>query len=103
MVDEVLSENIACTHFLDLEDFDRCTFGFSSNSPHAFTNNSLLEKVEELACKVDTDVAVPLVRALLLDLGWNLLCTQFFDVQQFSISRAKADDDFWYTTVWSAT
>ena len=67
MVDEVLSENIACTHFLDLEDFDCCTFGFSSNSPHAVTNNSLLEKFEELACKVDADVAVPFECALPLD------------------------------------
>lgn len=103
MVDEVLSENVACTHLFDFEDFDCCVFGLPSNSPHAFTDNRLLEKVEKLACKVDADVAVPLVRALLLDLGWNLLCTQFFDVQQFSISRAKADDDSRYTTAWSAT
>jgi len=79
VINEVLSEDVACTHFFDLEDLDRCTFSFSSNSPHAFTDNRLFEKVEELACEVDADVAVPLVRALLLDLGWYLLRTQFFD------------------------
>lgn len=80
MVDEVLSENIACTRLLDLEDLDCCTFGFSSNSPHALADNRLLKKVEELAREIDADVAVPFVRALLLNLGWDLLRAQFFDV-----------------------
>ena len=62
----------------------------------------MLEEVEELACEVDANVAVPLVRALLLDLGWNLLRTHLFNVQQFAISRAKADNDFWYAATWSA-
>lgn len=103
MVDEVLSENVACTHLFDFEDFDCCTFGFSSDSPHALTNNRLLEKVEKLTRKIDADVAVPFVCALLLDFGWNLLRAQFFDVKQFTISRTKADDDLRHTTAWSAT
>jgi hypothetical protein len=81
MVDEVLSENISCALFLDLEDLNRRALRFSSNPPNAFTDNRLLEKVEELACKVDANVAVPFVRALLLDLGWYLLCAQLFDVE----------------------
>lgn len=86
MVDEVLCENIACARLFDLEDLNCCALGFSSNSPHAIADNRLLEKIKELACKVDADIAVPLVCPLLLDLGRNLLRTQFFDVQQFSIS-----------------
>jgi hypothetical protein len=103
VVDEVLSENISCALFLDFEDLNRCTLRFSSDPPDAFADNRVLEEVEELACKVDANVAVPLVRALLLDLGWNLLCAHLFNVQQLAISRAKADDDFWYAAVWSAT
>lgn len=86
MVDEVLSENIACALFLDFKDLNRCTFRFSSDSPDTFAYNRVLEEVEELACEVDANVAIPLVRALLLNLGWDLLCAQLFDVQQFAIS-----------------
>ena len=102
MVDELLSENIACTLFLDLEHLDRCTLCFSSNPPDTLADNHVFEEVKELACKVDANVAIPLVRALLLDPGWNLLCAQLFNVQQLAISRAKADDNFWHTAVWSA-
>jgi hypothetical protein len=86
MVDEVLSENISCALFLDLEDLNRCTLRFSSDPPNSFADNRLFEKVEELACKVDANVAIPLVRALLLNFGWDLLCAQLFDVQQFPVS-----------------
>lgn len=102
MFDEVLSENIACALVLNLEHLDRCALCFSSDPPDAFADNRLFEEVEELACKVDANVAIPLVRALLLDPGWNLLCAKLFNVQQLAISRAKADDDFWHTAVWSA-
>jgi len=103
MIDEILSENIACALVLDLEHLNCCTLCFSSNPPDALADNRVFEKVEELACKVDANVAIPLVRALLLDPGWNLLCAQLFNVQQLAISRAKADDDFGYAIVWSAT
>jgi hypothetical protein len=86
MIDEVLSENISCALLLDLEDLNSCTLGFSSDPPDAFVDNRLLEKVEELTCKVDANVAIPLVRTLLLNLGWNLLCAQFFDVEQLAVS-----------------
>jgi hypothetical protein len=103
MVDEVSSENISRALFLDFENLNRRAFCFSSDSPDAFPDDRVLEEVEELACKVDANVAIPLVRALLLDLGRNLLCAQLFDLEQLAISRAKANDNFWYTVVWSAT
>lgn len=103
MVDEVWGKDISCALFLDFKDLNCRTLCFSSNPPDAFADNRVLEEVEELACKVDANVAVPLVRALLLDLGWDLLGAHLFNVQQFAISRTKADDDFWYATAWSAT
>jgi hypothetical protein len=81
MVDEVLSENVSCALFLDFEDLNRRTLRFSSNPPYTFADNRVLEEVEELACKVDANVAIPLVRALLLDLRWDLLCVHLFDVE----------------------
>jgi hypothetical protein len=102
MIDEVLSENISCALFLDLEDFNRCTLRFSSDPPNSFADNRLFEKVQELTCKVDANVAIPLVRALLLDLGWDLLCAQLFNVQQFAVPRAKTDDNFGHAAVWLA-
>jgi hypothetical protein len=103
MVDEVLGKDTSCALFLDFEDFNCCTLRFSSDPPDAFADNCVLQEVEELACKVDANVAVPLVRALLLDLGWNLLRAHLFNVKQFTISRAEANDDFWYAAVRSAT
>jgi hypothetical protein len=86
MVDEILRENVACALFLDSEDLNRCTLSFSSNSPYTFADNRVFEEVEELACEVDANVAIPFVRALLLDPGWNLLCVHFFNVEQFAVS-----------------
>ena len=74
MVDEVLAKNVSRALFLDSEDLDRCALCFSSYPPDAFAHNCMLQKVEELACEIDANVAIPLVRALLLDPGWNLLC-----------------------------
>lgn len=103
MVDEVLGKNISRALLLDFEDLNRCALRFSSDPPDAFTNNRVLKEVEELACEVDANVAVPLVSALLLDLGWNLLRAQLFDVEQFAISRAKSDDNLGDAAVWLAT
>ena len=86
MVDEILRENVPSALFFDFEDLNRCTLSFSSDSPYAFANNRVLEEVEELACEVDADVAVPFVRAVLLDLRWDLLCVHLFNVEQFTIS-----------------
>lgn len=86
MVDEILRENISCALFLDSKDLNRCALRFSSNPPYTFASNRVLEKVEKLACKVDANVAIPFVRALLLDLGWDLLCVHLFDVEQFAVS-----------------
>lgn len=99
MVDEVLAKNISRALFLDFENLNCCTLCFSSNPPHSFAHNRVLEKVEELACKVDAYVAVPLVCALLLDPGWNLLRAQLFNVEQFAVSRAEADDNLGYAAV----
>jgi hypothetical protein len=85
MVDEVLSENVSCALFFDFEDLNRCTLSFSSDPPYAFANNRVFEEVEELACEVDANVAIPLVRAVLLYLGWDLLCVHLFDVEQFAV------------------
>lgn len=86
MVDEVLRENVPCTLLLDLEHFNSCTLRFSSDSPYSVTDDGLLEEVKKLTCKVDADVAVPLVSALLLNSGWDLLRAYFVDVQQSSVA-----------------
>jgi hypothetical protein len=103
MVDEVLGKDISCALFFDFIDLNCRTLCFPSDPPDAFADNRVFEEVEELACKVDANVAVPLVRALLLNLGWDLLCAHLFNVKQFTISRAEANDDFWYAAVWSAS
>lgn len=103
MVDEVLGENIPRALFLDFEDLNCCALCFPPDPPDTLADNRVLEEVEELTCKVDADVAVPLVCALLLDLGWNLLRAQLLNLEQFAVSRAEADDNLGYAAVWSAT
>jgi hypothetical protein len=86
MVDEILRENVACALFLDSKDLNRGILRFSSDPPHTFANDRVLEEVEELACEVDANVTIPFVRALLLDPGWDLLCVHLFDIEQFAVS-----------------
>lgn len=80
MVDEILCENVPCAFLLNLEHFNSCTFRFSSDPPHSIADNCLLEEVEELTRKVDTNVTVPFISALLLDSGWDLLRAYFVNV-----------------------
>ena len=81
MINEVLGKDISCALFLDFEDLNCCTLSFSSNPPYTFADNRVLEEVEELACKVDANVAIPFVCALLLYLRWDLLCIHLFNVE----------------------